>query len=93
MDSSNITPRTVKVTMRGEVNSIPEGRNCIFEVTQRPQGLETSNQGVSETVKTSGFVRVTMRGEVSSTDIARSRSLSCPKRSKELLRLLRMPGL
>ena len=49
------TGRLVRVTMRGEVNSILE-RNCVLEA------LETSGEGVGEVVKTSRIVRMTMRG-------------------------------
>ena len=36
--------RVVRVTMMGEVNSIPEHRNCVLEVTQFPEALATSSQ-------------------------------------------------
>ena len=45
----------VGVTMRGEVNSIPEHLNCVLEVPE-------TTEGVAEVVKTSRLVRVTMRG-------------------------------
>jgi hypothetical protein len=58
--------RLQRVTMRGDVISILESRNCVLDVTQLPEALETSSEGGTEVVKTAGLVRVpvTMRGEV-----------------------------
>ena len=63
--------RFVRVTMRGEFNSIPLPRNCILEVTQPPEALETSDEGIAEVVKTTRFVGVTMRCEVNSIPLDR----------------------
>jgi hypothetical protein len=45
----------VRVTMRSEVNSIPEPRNCVLEITELPEALKTSEKGVAEVVKTAGL--------------------------------------
>ena len=57
------------VTMRGEVNGLPVPRKCVLEVTQLPEALETSEEGVAEAVEKAGFLRVTMRGELNSIPV------------------------
>ena len=58
--------------MSGEVNSIPVARNCVLEVIQLPEALETSQEGVAEVAKTGGFVGVTLGSEVNSIPVPRN---------------------
>ena len=96
------TARLLRVTLRDEVNSIPVPRNCILEVTQLPEAIETSEGGVAEGTKTTRLVRVTMGSEVNSTPVLRNCVLEATqladtfKTSKEefprLLRRASLPG-
>jgi hypothetical protein len=65
--------------MSGEVNSIPLCWNCALKVTQLPDALETSEEGVAEVVKTGGLERVTMRGEVNGIPERRNGVLKVPQ--------------
>jgi len=66
------TARPVGVTMRCELNSIHVPRNCVLEVTQLPEALETSEEAAAEVAKMVGLVRVTIRGEVKSIPVPRN---------------------
>jgi hypothetical protein len=58
--------------MRGDVNSIPECRNCALEVCQLSEAFETNFDGGAEAVKTNTFAGVTMRDEVNSIPVPRN---------------------
>ena len=52
------------MTVRSEVNSLPQPRNGILQVVELAEALETSEEGVAEVVKTAVLVRVTVRSDV-----------------------------
>ena len=83
--------RFVRVTMKGEINSVPEHQNCVIE-TQLPEALET-NFGVAEVVKMARLLGVTLRDEVNSIPVPRNcilEALSSPRRSKRAKELPRV---
>ena len=58
--------------VRGEVNSLPQPRNGVFQVFELAEALETSEEGAAKVVKTVGFVGVTVRSEVNSSSLPRN---------------------
>ena len=62
----------MRVIVGGEVNRIPEHRNCALEVTRLPEALETNDQGVTQVAQMAGLVRVIMKGVVNSIPVPRN---------------------
>jgi hypothetical protein len=57
-------------------------QNCLLEVIELPQALETSFEGVAEVAQTSRFVGLSIRGEVNSVPERRNGVLEVPQLSE-----------
>lgn len=64
--------RFVEMTVRAEANNILQARICLLKITQLPDAIETSEQGIAEIAQTGRLVGVAIRGEVNCVPVSRN---------------------